>query len=63
MKLLDRRERLIGGTLRVREATWKDDEAIADLYANSPENVGEWELTVERSPYPFAQFRLQENAT
>jgi hypothetical protein len=62
-KLLDRRERLIGGTLRVREATWKDDEAIADLYANSPENVGEWELTVERSPYPFAQFRLQENAS
>ncbi len=62
-KSLDRRERLIGGTLRVREATWKDDEALADLFANSPENIGEWEFTVQRSPYPFAQFRLQENAS
>ena len=60
-KQLDRREQLIGGTLRVREATWSDDEALADLYANSPEDFGQWELTVERSPYPFAQFRLQEN--
>jgi hypothetical protein len=60
---LDRRERLIGGTLRVREATWADDDAFADLYANSPEDAGEWEVTVERSPYPFAQFRLQENVS
>lgn len=60
---LDRRERLISGTLRVREATWGDDEALADLYAHSPENDGEWEVTVERSPYAFAQFRLQENVS
>ena len=58
---LDRRERLLMGTMRVREATWEDDEALAELYANSPMDVGDWEVTVERSPYPFAQFRLQEN--
>ena len=60
-KFLDMRERLMFGTMRVREATWSDDEAVADLYANSPEEIGDWEVTVERSPYPFAQFRLQEN--
>ena len=27
---LDRRERMIAGTLRVREATWDDDEALAE---------------------------------
>jgi hypothetical protein len=51
----------MSGTLRVREATWNDDEAVAELYANSPEDIGDWEVTVERSPYPFAQFRLQEH--
>ncbi len=61
-KYLGDRERVMFGTLRVREATWMDDEAVADLYAHSPEEIGEWEVTVERSPYPFAQFRLQENA-
>jgi hypothetical protein len=58
---LDARERLMFGTLRAREAAWSDDEAVADLYANSPEEIGDWEVTVERSPYPFAQFLLQEN--
>jgi hypothetical protein len=29
--------------------------------ANSPEEVGEWEITTERGPNAFAQFRLQEN--
>ena len=58
---LDRRERMILGTMRLREATWDDDEALAELYANSPLDVDEWEVTVERGPYPFAQFRLQEN--
>jgi hypothetical protein len=47
--------------MRARLATWNDDEAIADLYANSPEDIGDWEVTVERSPYSFAQFRLQEH--
>jgi len=58
---LDRRARLLAGTMGVREATWEDSAALADLYANSPEEVGEWEVTVERGPYPFAQFRLQEH--
>ena len=58
---LGSRERVMFSTLRVREATWQDDEALADLYANSPEEIGDWEVTVERSPYPFAQFRLQEH--
>ena len=58
---LDRREQLMFGTMRVREATWTDDEPLADLYANAAERIGDWEVTVERSPYPFAQFRLQEH--
>ena len=61
-RILGRQERLTTGTLRAREATWADDEALADLYANAPEEIGDWEVTVERSPYPFAQFRLQEHA-
>jgi hypothetical protein len=60
-KHLAAREKLMFGTMRARLATWNDDEALADLYANSPEAIGEWEVTVERSPYPFAQFRLQEH--
>jgi hypothetical protein len=60
-KVLDAKERSISGTLRVREACWSDAESVADLYANAPEDIGEWEVTVERSPYPFAQFRLQEH--
>jgi hypothetical protein len=53
--------RLFCGPLRVREATWRDAEALVDLYADAPEQVGPWELVVERGPNPYAQFRLQEN--
>lgn len=60
-RYLAAREKLMFGTMHARLATWNDDEAIADLYANAPEDIGEWEVTVERSPYPFAQFRLQEH--
>jgi len=52
---------LFDGALRVREATWRDGEALADLYANAAESVGDWRLVVERGPNPFAQFRLQEH--
>ena len=55
------RERIMFGTLRVREANWDDDDKMIDVYANSPEQIGEWEVTVERGPYPYAQFRLQEH--
>ena len=55
------RERLTNG-LCVREATWEDDERLSDLFANSSERLGEWDVTVERSPNPYAQQRLQENS-
>jgi len=61
-RVLDGRERLMFGTLRLRAATIADAEALADCHAHSPEDLGEWEVTVERSPRPFAQFRLQEGA-
>jgi hypothetical protein len=60
-KHLQCRETLMFGTLRAREATWQDNEALAEMYADSPEEIGDWEVTVERGPYPFAQFRLQEH--
>ena len=55
------RERLAHG-LAVHEATWEDDERLSDLFANSPERLGDWDVIVERSPNPFAQQRLQDNA-
>lgn len=56
-------ERLAYGTLRLRDATYapKDFAALADLFANSPEEIGDWEVTVERSPDPAAQFSMQQN--
>lgn len=48
------------GPLRVRTATWRDNDALVDLYADAPEKVGDLVLTVERGPNPYAQFRLQE---
>ena len=61
IRLLDRRERLMFGTMRVREVVSDDDEALAEMYAHSPEDIGDWQVTTERSPNPFAQLRLQEN--
>lgn len=58
---LGSREQVMFGTLRVRQSSWEDDQRVADLFANAPETVGEWQVTVEREPYPFAQLRLQEN--
>lgn len=58
---LESLERLFEGPIRAREATWRDNEALVDLYANAPEQVGDFEVVVERSPYPYAQFRLQEH--
>jgi hypothetical protein len=51
-------ERLNSG-LQIREATWEDDERLSDLFANSTERLGDWDVTVHRSPNPFAQQRLQ----
>lgn len=55
-------ERLVRGPVRPREATWRDSDRLVDLYADSPEDVGDLEVTVQRGPNPFAQFRLQEHA-
>ncbi len=60
-RLLATHARVFDGPLRAREATWRDGEALADLYANAPETVGDWRLVVERAPNPYAQFRLQEH--
>ena len=56
-------ERLAYGTLRLRDATYapKDIAALADLFANASEDVGDYEVIVERSPDPLAQFSMQEN--
>jgi hypothetical protein len=51
------------GELVVREARVDDAEGLVDLYANAPEDVGEREVTVERGPFPFAAFQLQEGAS
>ena len=58
---LDWHLRLTQGDLRGRDAEWSDNQAFSELWADSPEEIGEWEITVERGPDAFAQFRLQEN--
>ncbi len=54
-------EMLLASTLVSRQATWEDHDMLADLCANAPERVGDWSVTVERGPNPYAQFRLQEH--
>jgi len=56
-------ERIFDGALRFREATWADGELVVDLYDNAPEVVDDWEVTTQRSPFPYAQLRLQEHAS
>ena len=56
-------ERLAKGPYRARELNSRDIESFSDLWANAPEKVGDWEVTVERSPNPVAQFRLQPGCT
>lgn len=56
-------ERLANGPYRGRELTFRDEEAFRELWANGPVNVGEWEVTTERSPNVLAQFRLQRGAS
>jgi Acetyltransferase (GNAT) family len=54
-------ERMTIGDLRGRDVAFTDNDAFAALWADSPEEIGEWEVTVERGPDAFAQFKLQEN--
>jgi len=60
---LDWHAQLTRGDLRGREATLQDNEAFQELWANSPEELGEWEVITERGPNAFAQFLLQEHVT
>lgn len=60
-RFLEGRQRLMFGTLRARHATPPDAEALSECHAHSPEDCGEWDVTVERSPRPFAQCHLMEN--
>ena len=52
--------RFMGTALQRRIAVWADNDLLADIYANAPETVGEWQVTVEHEPYAFSQLRLQE---
>lgn len=54
-------ERFTTGDLRAREATEGDAAAFCDLWENSPEDIGDLEITVLRGPDAFAQFRLQRD--
>ena len=54
-------ERFTTGDLRAREATEADGAALCDLWENSPEDIGDLEITVLRGPDAFAQFRLQRD--
>ncbi|HXK32692.1 MAG TPA: hypothetical protein VNM91_01600 [Dehalococcoidia bacterium] len=51
---------LAEGRVHVRQLTVADGDAFAELWANSPEEIGEWDVTAERGPNAFAQFELQE---
>ncbi len=55
-------ERLTFGTIRGRLAGGGDNDALVELFATSPEDIGDWQVTVERGPDAVAQFRLQENS-
>lgn len=53
-------DKLQHGTMRFRQLTVADNEAFCGLWANSPEQIGDWDVTVERGPNGFASFELQE---
>ena len=53
-------DRVLNGPIRYRQLHRADNEAFCELWANSPEQIGEWDVTVLRGPNGFAQFQLQE---
>lgn len=57
---VDWADKLQNGRMRFRQLTMADDTAFRELWANAPESIGEWDVTVERGPDAFAQFELQE---
>jgi hypothetical protein len=60
---LDARERTMNGPFHVRELNIRDLPAFAELWAHAPEAIGDWSVTVERSPNPIAQFALHEDCS
>jgi hypothetical protein len=60
---LDVRERTMNGPFRVREMNGRDGEAFSELWAHSPEKIGDWSVIVERSPNSLAQFLLHEDCS
>lgn len=56
-------QQLTPATIVGREATLLDNDRFSDLWANAPEEIGDWEIVVERAPNAFAQFQLQENVS
>ena len=48
--------------LSIREATPADNEALLELERSSPLDLGDVELTMDRSPHYFASLSLQEDA-
>ena len=54
-------ERLTYGTIRARAITYDDGPALSELFAHSPEEIGDYDVVVERGPNAFAQFDLLEN--
>ncbi|MEX2225126.1 MAG: hypothetical protein WEB52_01605 [Dehalococcoidia bacterium] len=53
-------EHTANGAMRWRQAVFSDNDEFIDLWANAPEQIGDWDVTVERGPNAFAQFSLQE---
>jgi hypothetical protein len=58
---VETQELLLDSPLVARQATWEDSGLLVDLCVNAPEQVGDWTVTVERGPNPYAQLRLQEH--
>src|SRR4030042_3117029 len=49
-------------TFSIREATAADNEALLELERNSPLDLKDIEITMDRSPHYFASLSLQEDA-
>ena len=53
-------EKLVNGDMQFRQVTFADADAFRELWANAPEEIGDWDVTAERGANAFAQFELQE---
>ena len=53
-------EKALNGTIRWRQLTFADNDAFCELWANAPEEIGEFDVIAERGPDGFASFELQE---